>query len=1039
VTRLFDTGYHQVTRLSPGPTSSEDPATGIQPPAEPDITVLGDPGATRLEVPGTDPGATTLATPQTDDAATRLAPPAPGGSTAGLKRTGTGRTPGNGHKGEGPLEVGQAFGTRYHIIRVLGVGGMGAVYQAWDAELGVSVAVKVIRPEIAADPEAAREIERRFKRELLLARQVTHKNVVRIHDLGEIDGIKYITMPYLDGSDLATILKEETKLPLPRALRVIRGVVSGLVPAHEAGVVHRDLKPANIMVGTDDEPTIMDFGIARSSGGPGKGPAPKAISAPVDFSRSADFTAGATVAGSIIGTVEYMAPEQAKAQPVDQRADIYAVGLILYDMLIGRHRAGRAESAIAELQRRMTQAPAAPRTVDPSVPPAIDDIITRCLDPDPDKRFPTTLELQAALDRLDENGKPLPIVRRLTRRAMVASALAVVLLLGGSIYMTKRLSAPVEQHEPVSVVIADFQNRTGDATFNNTLEQTLRRALEGASFITAYDRSRISPLTLGVRTPETLNEVAARELAVQQGLGVVISGAIERAGNGYAISIKAIKPVTGEEITSVSRRASAKDQVLDTATKLTAAVRNKLGDTTSESAQLFAMKSSSSLEVLSLYAAGAEAQSKARYDEARQNYLKAVELDPKFGLGYHGLAVTSRNLNLSEDADKYIKEALRYVDGMTEREKFITRGFYSRVIGDFPQCAKDYGDLLVKYPADAVAHNQRAICLSRARNVKDAIAEMEAAVKILPRHATFQANLALLKNSAGDFAAAEEIVKPMEQPDRRAVLALAYSQMGRGLLEDASATYQRLATFGPAGASSSASGLGDLAVYEGRFTEAVHIFEQGAAADLASKNALNAAIKYTSIGYARLMRDQKGPAIAAAETALSHSKAMAVRFLAGRIFAEAGALPKARALASELSAELPIEPHAHGMILEGLIALKERKTRDAIRLLTEANGVLDTWYGHFDLGRAYLEAGATALPQADSEFDRCIARRGEALSLMDEGPTYGSFPVVYYYQGRVREGLKTAAFAESYRQYLAIRGQSPEDPLVPEVRRRAGS
>ncbi len=150
---------------------------------------------------------------------------------------------------DGPLGIGEPFGTRYHIIRLLGIGGMGAVYQAWDDELGVAVAIKVIRPEVLEDPSVAAEIERRFKRELLLARQVTHKNVVRIHDLGEIGGIKYITMPYLDGSDLAALQRSGGKLPIPRIMRIARSVISGLVEAHKAGVVHRDLKPANIMIG----------------------------------------------------------------------------------------------------------------------------------------------------------------------------------------------------------------------------------------------------------------------------------------------------------------------------------------------------------------------------------------------------------------------------------------------------------------------------------------------------------------------------------------------------------------------------------------------------------------------------------------------------------------------------------------------------------------------------------------------------------------------------------------------------------------------
>ena len=166
------------------------------------------------------------------------------------------------------MAVGQAFGVRYHVIKVLGVGGMGAVYQVWDAELGQGVALKVIRPEAAGDPEAAREMERRFKQELVLARQVTHKNVVRIHDLGEINGIKYITMPYLDGSDLATVLKRDGKLAVPAALSIIRDVVAGLVAAHEAGIVHRDLKPANIMLvgGSRDHHGLRDRPVRHRPG-----------------------------------------------------------------------------------------------------------------------------------------------------------------------------------------------------------------------------------------------------------------------------------------------------------------------------------------------------------------------------------------------------------------------------------------------------------------------------------------------------------------------------------------------------------------------------------------------------------------------------------------------------------------------------------------------------------------------------------------------------------------------------------------------------
>src|SRR5215204_5129564 len=214
-----------------------------------------------------------------------------------------------------PLEPWQPFGSRYHIIRLLGAGGMGAVYQAWDAELGVAVAIKVIRPEAMADQTIAADIERRFKRELLLARQVTHKNVVRIHDIGQIDGIKYITMSYVDGVDLSTAAQAEGRLPIAKVLQTARSVAAGLAAAHGAGVVHRDLKPANIMLQADGTALIMDFGIARSTGDKAASAQPKTapkLSLPLAASR-----ADATMAGVIVGTVEYMAPEQARGEAVD--------------------------------------------------------------------------------------------------------------------------------------------------------------------------------------------------------------------------------------------------------------------------------------------------------------------------------------------------------------------------------------------------------------------------------------------------------------------------------------------------------------------------------------------------------------------------------------------------------------------------------------------------------------------------------------------------------------------------------------------------
>jgi eukaryotic-like serine/threonine-protein kinase len=220
-------------------------------------------------------------------------------------------------------------------------------------------------------------------------------------------------------------------------------------------------------------------------------------------------------------------------------------------------------------------------------------------------------------------------------------------------------------------------------------------------------------------------------------------------------------------------------------------------------------------------------------------------------------------------------------------------------------------------------------------------------------------------------------------------------------------------------------------------SQEIKLLEQGANADLQAKTPENAINKFAALAYAELLRGQNGAAVASAEKALANGQTLQVRFLAGRVFAEAGDKAQAQKMADSLAKEIETEPQAYAKIIAGKLALKQGDSRLAIKDITDANTLLDTWIGRFELGRAYLQAGQ--FTEADSEFDRCIKRRGEALELlMDNTVTYGYFPYVYYYQGRVRQGLKTPAFADSYRTYLSIRGQSTEDPLVAEVRKSLG-
>ena len=355
-------------------------------------------------------------------------------------------------------------------------------------------------------------------------------------------------------------------------MRIARSVIGGLVEAHKAGVVHRDLKPANIMIDPDDEAMIMDFGIARSTGAPTS----VAVPGPDTIVRSLRTTSwtnlDSTVYGAVVGTVEYMAPEQAKGQPVDQRADVYAFGLILYDLLVGQRRSKKGENPIGELQARMKQAPPGVKTLVPEVPEHVDHIMSRCLEPDADKRFQTSEEVAAALALLDDEGIPIPIPPRFSKQLIAAVVTLVFALVTATWYLT-RTPPPPKKHDPVSVLIADFENTTGEATFDRTLEPVLKLALEGAGFISAYDRSGLR--SLGQRAPEKLDERAAVEIAARQGVGVVMTGAVERQGDGFGISVKAARTVTGEVVANATGKAANKDKVLEVATRLAANVRER--------------------------------------------------------------------------------------------------------------------------------------------------------------------------------------------------------------------------------------------------------------------------------------------------------------------------------------------------------------------------------------------------------------------------------------------------------------------------------
>ncbi len=463
---------------SPGTTPPSDSPTLIDIPG-PGTPVPSSDSPTMVDIPGNSPDSPTMVDIPGPDSPTMIegVSPLPGKPPAWKPRA---------QASPAMLEPGQLLGQRYEVLQILGEGGMGAVYKARDVELNRMVALKVIRPDLATN----QSIIDRFKQELLLATQVTHKNVIRIYDLSEADGMKFITMEYVEGEDLRGLMQKKGKLAPEEAVEIMQQTCRALEAAHSAGIIHRDLKPQNIMLGKDDHVFVSDFGLAKSLGEVG----------------------GMTQSGDMLGTPRYMAPEQVDAKHVDARTDIYALGLIFYEMLTG-DVPFTAETTLQLMYKRAHETPPAPKTIAPNIPDWLNNIIMTCLERDPANRYQSAQEI---LDDVDAQRKPeasgvvIPFVPAAqavgkTKRRYIwiaFSAIVVGLAIGGWLLFARRAHTLTEKD---TIILADFTNKTGDPVFDDTLKQALAVGLSQSPFLNILSDGKVRA-TLG-----QMNRPAARK------------------------------------------------------------------------------------------------------------------------------------------------------------------------------------------------------------------------------------------------------------------------------------------------------------------------------------------------------------------------------------------------------------------------------------------------------------------------------------------------------------------------------------------------
>jgi tetratricopeptide (TPR) repeat protein/predicted Ser/Thr protein kinase len=693
------------------------------------------------------------------------------------------------------LPTGTLFGGRYQIIESLGRGGMGRVYRALDTKAREEVAIKLIRPDIAEDK---RTLER-FVNEIKLAHKFSHRNIGKMYHLGEDQGLHYIIMEYVPGEDLKSFIRRSRRLDIGTTVAIAKQVCSGLSEAHDEGIVHRDLKPSNIMIDKEGNAKILDFGIARAIGAP-----------------------GVTAEGSVIGTPEYMSPEQVEGREADRRSDIYSFGVILFEMVTGRLPFA-ADTPFVVAFKQQSETPPAPEGLNPQVPPQMSAIILRCLQKDREKRYQTTEDVCRDLGQVEEtiHATPLPSpwVKPTTRMTALRSAVqrfpwrkALLPVIGFFGIMAAgvliKQVLPKAKGAVRTVAVVGFENLTGEAAY-----EYLKKAIPNL-LITSLEQSK----DLEVISWERLNDLAGpkdRDVATaadrdiwfeacrRAGVDAIVMGSFTKAENLFATDAKIYDVQTKNLLKSAGSRGEGVGSILRTQIdELSREVARGVGlsdRAVTKDAKPIAEVTTASMEAYQYFVKGQDEFERYYFDDARHSLETAVEKDPSFALPHYYLTRVYKNLADAPRAMKALdqfKKLSKVSPGKGKDALYVT-ALTAFVDNDIEGYVRGLNEIIKADPKDKRAHADLGWFYRNEKKRPEAVAEFEKALAIDP-----------------DFGYALNL------------LAYTYNEMGEK--DKAIATFDRYAAAQP-GDANPLDSMGDLYFLSGEFDKARGKYQQALA------------------------------------------------------------------------------------------------------------------------------------------------------------------------------------------------------------------
>ena len=903
--------------------------------------------------------------------------------------------------------------SHYRILEKIGAGGMGVVYKAEDQRLHRLVAVKFVSDELAGDPDALN----RFRREARTASALNHPNICTIHDIGDEDGRAFIVMEYLEGLSLKQRISSEGRFPLDAVLTIGIAISDALDAAHHAGIVHRDIKPANIFISPRGHAKILDFGLAKM-----RNPRGHDADTPT-------LTGTGTQGGMILGTAAYMAPEQARGEPIDHRADIWAFGLVLYEMAKGTGPAAAIRLRLDESE-------------------ALERIVSRCLETDREARYQQAADIRDDLQRLKRHsdiraGAPTPA--RIARRPLViiatAGIVAAGMLAAASAHFARR--PPPRLADNDTLVLADVVNTTGDPVFDETLRHGLSVQLAQSPFLRVIPDQRVQGVLrlMGRQDTVRLTPEIAEEVCVRTGSAAVLEGSIASLGVQYVLGLRAKACRSGDTLAVEQVQAARKEDVLDALTKIAAVIRARLGESLSTVEQhttSLADATTSSLDAWKAYSAAWTVAFTKGPQEAIPLVHRAIEIDPEFAMAYAFAGRLYGDIGETVESQKNMTRAFELRARASDQERlFIVMNYQRQVAGNLEKAHEAAVLWARTYPRDVRPHGLLSGMDQELGYYLESIDEARKALDIDADFPFGYLNLAWsyvfldrLDEAAATLARAD--ARKLESPEllvlRYYLAFLRRDQAGMQHAVERGMQNPGIADWIGHAESSVLAASGRQSQARSMSRRAVELARQGALGERAALYEAGAAVREAFFGNAA---EANQHAIAAQKL----SDARDVKWGVSLAWALTGKFAQARALTQVLEQRFTDDTHVrfrYVPMLRALLAIDEKDPARALDLLQTAApfdlAAPGSWGGFFgNLYSIYLrglaELAAHRPAEAAVEFRKVLVHPGIVLS-----DPVGVVARLQLGRALAMSG-NTAGAREAYTDFLSSWNQA--DPDVP--------